>query len=827
MVALDYVVLAAYFVVMTLIGVLSMLKIKKQEDFFLGSRAFGKIFQAFAAFGAGTGSYDPVATGRTTYTSGLSGVWVALLWLFVTPFYWIAGVWYRRMRHLMLGDWFVERYQSKSLGVAYMFYGIALYAVALAVGFSAIGKVGAPLIGAESLRLPLLADPVSIEVVLVSICGLVVLVYGVLGGLRAAYWTDLIQGIFIILLSVLLIPTGLDALVDKFGDPEEMNIVDGFELMHDRVPDEYFEIIESPRGGEFPLHYIVAISILNLIGIVVQPHFIATGGGSAKTETSARVGLVAGNFMKRFCTIGWALTCLIVLALMADSAELVQDPDRVWGVAAREILGPFNLGLCGLMLACLMAALMSSASCYMLVVSGLVVRNFYAAYINPNASEKTYVLAGRLVGVVVIVGGVSVSLYYLDVFEQLKITWELPILFAAPFWVGMYWRRATKLAAWLTMLFTAMVFFVAPAVLPRLMPGLAEDPHYTVTNPIITTIGARRAAPADIARRNAEIALWDAGNEALRKKFEERPELLVPGPTKAEVAEWNAMVAGWDEGREEIRSKFEQRPERLDAKVIISEAATRYAQIALWDRGDKQIRREFPERPKPLAVGSSMAEVARRQAQIALWDRPDEEVRRMFPRRPEPLTLGSTIPDEFTTGGKPVYWKGKVEPIGEKHLKLVRYEKKADTLVIHEQYDCPLRAEGLFNHDFLVYELVGIDLTKMSNAALETLRLPLRVVLPFVVMVLLSLITPRVDKRVLDRYYVKMRTPVDPDPAADKRLMEASYRDTSRWADRRLFRFFGLEFQKPKLLDIAGFVISFIICFAIIAFMVWLAKLGS
>ena len=79
MTKLDIAVLVAYFLLMTLIGILSMLKVKKQEDFFMGSRGFGKILQAFAAFGAGTGSSDPVAVGRTTFTSGLSGIWSVLL----------------------------------------------------------------------------------------------------------------------------------------------------------------------------------------------------------------------------------------------------------------------------------------------------------------------------------------------------------------------------------------------------------------------------------------------------------------------------------------------------------------------------------------------------------------------------------------------------------------------------------------------------------------------------------------------------------------------------------------------------------------------------
>ncbi|MEZ6110342.1 MAG: hypothetical protein R3C99_04925 [Pirellulaceae bacterium] len=60
--------------------------------YFLGGRSFGKLLQTFAAFGGRTGSSDPVQTGRTTFTSGIGGMW-SVGWLFVTPFYWITGVW--------------------------------------------------------------------------------------------------------------------------------------------------------------------------------------------------------------------------------------------------------------------------------------------------------------------------------------------------------------------------------------------------------------------------------------------------------------------------------------------------------------------------------------------------------------------------------------------------------------------------------------------------------------------------------------------------------------------------------------------------------------
>ena len=95
------------------------------------------------------------------------------------------------------------------------------------------------------------------------------------------------------------------------------------------------------------------------------------------------------------------------------------------------------------------------------------------------------------------------------------------------------------------------------------------------------------------------------------------------------------------------------------------------------------------------------------------------------------------------------------------------------------------------------------------------------------VIILLSLVTPPDDKDKLDRYYVKMKTPVKPDPQADAAEVEASYRDPSRFDHNRLIPFFGLEIQKPKLLDITGFIAAFVICFAIIGLTVWLANVGN
>lgn len=726
----DYVVLFGYFVVMIVIGVLCSLRIKKQEDFFMGGRGFGRLLQTFAAFGAGTGAQDPINVGRTTWTSGLSGIWSALMWLFVTPFYWILGVWYRRMRHLTLGDWFVERYESQAMGVAYTAFALCFQMMYLSAMFSAITKVAVPLIGDDVAHLLSLSDPGQLKFVLVPVIAVVVIAYGVMGGLRAAYWTDLLQGIAIIVLSIILIPAGLSQLTSEFGDSESVGMLDGFQIMHSRVASDYFQIFEGPRSGEFPLHYIISLTLLGLIGIVVQPHFIATGGGSAKSENSARLGLVTGNFLKRFCTIGWGITALIVLALMADSVEAAMDPDYVWGAATKQILGPLGLGLVGLMLACLLAALMSSADCYMLIASGLLVRNVYAPYFNPHASEQTYITAGRIVSVFIIGGACAAALTMYDVFRQYTFALELPICFAAPFWIGMYWRRANFGAAWLTIAFSFLVFFVIPPLAPVLVPSLREDQNLAISNYVVETTMRRPATETDVARRQA-----------------------------------------WEQAR--------QQAEQID------EAARRAEVLA--------------------AIGNA----------------------------PPEAEVGQPLEDKYVSGGASIFWSGGVTPLEEETVEPVGSPITAtdphghEKRVVRMKKSGTYRGEGSFNVDFLLYYWLGMDLREADKALLATLRLPPRLITPFLIMILLSLLLPRNSQDALDRYYVKMKTPVAPDPQEDQRQLKESYEDPHRFDDKKLFPGSQWEVQRPTTADVVGFLVSVVICFLFVGLAYWLAQLGS
>jgi hypothetical protein len=98
---------------------------------------------------------------------------------------------------------------------------------------------------------------------------------------------------------------------------------------------------------------------------------------------------------------------------------------------------------------------------------------------------------------------------------------------------------------------------------------------------------------------------------------------------------------------------------------------------------------------------------------------------------------------------------------------------------------------------------------------------------PFLVLILLSYITPRGHIDVLNRYYAKMNTPVLADPQADRKALEHAYLHPFSAAKRKLFPASDWEFVKPTVKDVVGFAASCVVCGLIIGLLMLLASIGS
>jgi Na+/proline symporter len=411
----DFIVLILYFLGITVIGIWTSKKIKTVDDFFM-PRKFGKFSLMMHGFGTGTHSDQAVGVASKTFSSGLSGIWYQWLWLFVTPFYWLIAPLLRRFRAITMADVFVARY-DQSVGMLFAFIGMVNLMV----------NIGLILKGSSAIISATFGEAISSSTIIV-IMTILFLIYGIVGGLTAAIVTDFFQGILTIIFSFFLLPFVLSA-------------VGGLEGMHRTIADpKMFSLIAPEEIGIF---YIVIISINGLVGWVTQPHTMGNCA-AGKTEMDGRIGVTCGNFIKRFCTVAWSLTGLAAVAyLIGDNI----DPDKVYGLMARDFLPQIMPGLLGIFLASLLASVMSSCDSFMIASSALFTENIYRPLM-PKKSSKHYIQIGRIASLIIVAGGVSFAFWLPGVVKGLEIFWKISPMMGIVFWLGLFWRRATVAGAW-------------------------------------------------------------------------------------------------------------------------------------------------------------------------------------------------------------------------------------------------------------------------------------------------------------------------------------------------------------------------------------------
>ena len=385
------------------------------NDYFM-PRSFGKFSLMMHGFGTGTHSDQAVGVASKTFSSGLSGIWYQWLWLFVTPFYWLIAPVLRRFRAITMADVFVARY-DQSVGMLYALIGMINLMV----------NIGLILKGSSAIISATFGDAISPSTIII-IMTILFLIYGIAGGLTAAIVTDFIQGILTVVFSFLLLPFVFSA-------------VGGLEGMHRTISDpNMFSLIAPEEIGVF---YIVVISINGLVGWVTQPHTMGNCAAS-RTEMDGRIGVTCGNFIKRFCTVAWSLTGLAAVAYLSGYNI---DPDKVYGLMARDFLPQIMPGLLGIFLASLLASVMSSCDSFMIASSALFTENIYRPF-RPGLSSKHYIRIGRITSLVIVTGGVSFAFWLPGVVKGLEIFWKISPMMGIVFWLGLFWRRATVAGAW-------------------------------------------------------------------------------------------------------------------------------------------------------------------------------------------------------------------------------------------------------------------------------------------------------------------------------------------------------------------------------------------
>lgn len=520
---IDVVILLVYIVTVLVIGKIFSHGVKGEKDFFLGGRSLGRWLQFFLSFGNMTDPGQATTTASSVYRQGAGGAWLALITLFLTPYYWFMNVWFRRVRLTTMADLFQDRFGSRFLATLYAITMLMIAVVGVIAGgnvmalktlqplmvkdpaiysaaeqkmvadyheFAELRKerqTGALTPVAEA-RYDVLRDyynrgalapyvtylkPVTFYLVSTSI----VAVFIMLGGLKASAVVDAIQALLVVLISIILIPFGLW----KIG---------GTEALHEKVPDVMFNLFGGDMASEYTWYSIAALLLVQLIGIAGSQHNM-TISGSAKDEMAARLGAVTGGFSKRFVTIAWAYCGLIAIALFGPS---LSDPDQAWGLMTRELL---PVGLIGIMITGILGGKIAVLGAQSVVLSGLVVKNLYEPLI-PGRSERHYMVVARLAVPALLAAGVLVGLFLNSIVAILKFAIVLLLVWGVPITLLFVWRRVTQVAVLVQVSVTLVFIAVIPWVVASI-PALARSAELTMLTRERVVTSEVQASAADVA----------------------------------------------------------------------------------------------------------------------------------------------------------------------------------------------------------------------------------------------------------------------------------------------------------------------------------------
>ena len=410
----------AFLIGFTLIGAYaSRRKTSTTDDYLLASRSIGPWFTAMSAVSTNNSGFMFIGLIGTSYTMGLSAIWIIFGWIFgdYLMWFWI----HRRLREKSEADHF--RTIPSFLGAALPGRGSLVRATAAVVTITFLGTYAAAQLNAGSKALHVLFGwPYAVGAI---VGALIVLIYCFAGGIRASIWTDVAQSINMIIAIWLLFILALMEVGGLGGLWSKLEAIDP-QLISLSPPD--------PRFG-------FALFIFGWfgagIGVVGQPHIMVRMMSirSGRDIAKARDIYLVWYLLFSFACYGVAFACRILIPdVGAFDAELALPT-----LAAAYLPGV----LVGLVLAGLFSATMSTADSQVLSCSAALTQDLFSSWRESYAKSK---FATLLVAAVVL----SIALFASqNVFALVTLSWSALGASLGPLLVvrAMQWRINTSAAA--------------------------------------------------------------------------------------------------------------------------------------------------------------------------------------------------------------------------------------------------------------------------------------------------------------------------------------------------------------------------------------------
>lgn len=377
--------LAAYFLLMIGIGVYAYFKQSNDsEGYMLGGRGLSPSVAALSAGASDMSGWLLMGLPGYMYGSGLVSIWIALgLTLGALLNYIIVAPRLRVYTEvadnaITLPDYFANRFQDKSHLLRII---SALVVIIFFTVYTAASLVGGGKLFESSLGL-------SYSTGLWVTAGVVV-AYTLFGGFLAVSMTDFVQGI-IMFCALILVP--FVALSDLGGFNNTLTAVRNINP----------ELLNITSGVSF----IAIVSLMAWgLGYFGQPHIIVRFMAirSVKDVPTARN---IGMSWMIVSLIGALMTGFAGIAYVQKTQMTLDDPETIFIVFSQFLFHPL---IGGFLLAAILAAIMSTISSQLLVVSSSLTKDIYKLFLDRDAPESRQVLVGRISVIIVAVVAIMLA----------------------------------------------------------------------------------------------------------------------------------------------------------------------------------------------------------------------------------------------------------------------------------------------------------------------------------------------------------------------------------------------------------------------------------
>jgi len=423
----DWAVILAYFVLVFGVALRAALSERSgrgtSTDYFLAGRDAGWFLVGGSLFASNIGSEHLVGLAGTGAASGVavaqfevlaSLILLLLGWVFV-PFYLSSGV-------FTMPEFLERRYSASTRWYLAVISIIGYIITKISVTIAAGGIVFVALMG---------VDFWTGALVVVVITG----IYTVFGGLRAVLYTDLLQMFVLLGGAVVVTVLGLDAL-------------GGWSAMEDSVGPAFLDLWKPVTDPAFPWTGILFGAPILGVWYWCTDQFIVQRVLAAHDQGHARRGTIFAGYLKLLPLFIFVIPGVIAYALSQRGQLQLAAPDQALPALIGTLL---PAGLRGLVVAGLLAALMSSLSSVFNSTSTLVTWDVYRK-LRPQASERRLVLVGQATTAVLVGLGllwiplmklVSGQLYQYLQSVQAYISPPIAVVFL----FGIAWRRVNAKGA--------------------------------------------------------------------------------------------------------------------------------------------------------------------------------------------------------------------------------------------------------------------------------------------------------------------------------------------------------------------------------------------